>query len=582
MKLRFIVPLLLSMIGALPVDAAEPFRYEVDIEAPADIKSVLSEHLDIVRSRGSERMSAEQLSRLIEATPAEASALLETEGYFTPRILMDYQKEQGAPRVHILVEPGEPVRISQVEVVLNGTALTPPDEIKDLHQQILERWPLPEGDVFRQGQWDLAKKRSLMLLQDKKFAAARIAESEARIDPDTRSVALRLVLESGEAYRFGAITISGLKTYPTALVRDQAEVALGGDYQRSELVDLQSSLHDLPHFTLVVVDTDVPETPPFEVPVHIDVQEAPRHKLSTGLGYSSNNGYKSEVGYRYLNLADRGWISESKVRFEQYEQSAETSVTFPRLSSGYQHSVSTGYLRSEVEGVLSHTWRMGLVRQRDDFNLSRTWSLEYLTERRELNDGTQETPKTLAAKFQWLRRDVDSVRDPRAGRLLQFETGGAYDELLSDTTFLKVYGRGVRYWPIGRKGVVIARAELGQTLAKDEAEVPTDWLFRTGGSGSVRGYDYQSLGVESNGSVTPGRVLATASLEYQHPVYQEWRAAAFIDHGGAGNRWQDFRTVSGVGVGARWVSPAGVLGLDVARGIDNQQWRLHIALGLAF
>ena len=582
MKLRLIVPLLLSVVGALPVCAAEAFRYEVDIDAPGNLKSILSEHLDIVRSRGSERMTAEQLSRLIEATPAEASSLLETEGYFTPHILMDYQKEQGAPRVHIVVEPGEPVHISQVDVVLNGTAMTHPDEIQDLHQQILEHWPLPEGEIFRQEQWDLAKKRSLMLLQDKKFAAAHITESEARVDPDTRSVALRLVLESGEAYRFGEISISGLKTYPQALVRDQAEVALGGDFQRSELVDLQSSLHDLPHFSLVVVDTDIPEQPPFEVPVHIDVQEAPRHKLSTGIGYSSNNGYKSEVGYRYLNLANRGWISESKVRLEQYEQAAETSITFPRLSSGYQHSVNTGYLRSDVEGLLSHTWHMGLVRQRDDFNLSRTWSLEYLAERRELNDGTLETPKTLAAKFQWLRRDVDSVRDPRSGRLLQFETGGAYDKLLSDTTFLKVYGRGVRYLPIGRKGVLIARAELGQTLAKDEAEVPSDWLFRTGGSGGVRGYDYQSLGVESKGSIVPGRVLATASLEYQHPVYQEWRAAAFVDHGGAGNRWQDFRTVSGIGVGARWVSPAGVLGLDLARGIDKQQWRMHIALGLAF
>lgn len=112
--------------------------------------------------------------------------------------------------------------------------------------------------------------------------------------------------------------------------------------------------------------------------------------------------------------------------------------------------------------------------------------------------------------------------------------------------------------------------------------MPTEWLFRTGGAGSVRGYDYQSLGVKTGGTVAPGRVMATGSLEYQLPVYREWRAAAFVDHGGAAARWGDFSGVTGAGLGARWVSPVGVLGADIARGFDEKTWRLHIALGLAF
>lgn len=582
MKLHIFAVLCASLLCVLPAAGAELFSYDIVIDAPSEIKSLLTQYLDVVRLRTSERMSAEQLSRLVDATPDEAARLLETEGYFAPLITLTYQKDQNPPRVLLRVSPGELVRVDDVQLSLQGVLAENAKELEQIRSQLLSAWSLPKGAVFTQKGWDDAKKQTLSLLQEKGFGAASISQSEARVNPDTHTVEILLALDSGAAYRFGEVNITGLKHYPESLVRDQVKFARGDEYRRSELVNLQGWLHDLPQFSLVVVDPVLSPTPPYEANVNIDVQETPRHKITTGLGYSTNTGVKSELGYRFLNLADRGWISESKLRLEQYEQAAETSVTFPRQSSGYEHRVSMGYLRSDVENLLSRTWRMGISRQRQDFNLSRTWSLEYLAERRDLADGTKENPKTLALKFQWLRRDVDSVRDPRQGTLLQLEVGGAHEKVLSDATFLHLYGRGVRYWPVGPQGVVITRVELGQTFANEQANVPSDWLFRTGGAGSVRGYDYQSLGVESGGSIVPGRVLATASLEYQIPVYHEWRAAAFVDHGSAAGRWGELHGVTGAGLGARWVSPVGVLGLDLARGIEKQQWRFHVALGLAF
>lgn len=582
MKLRLFAVLCAMLLAGLPARAAEPF-YTLEIDAPSEIKSLLLQYLDVERLRTSERMSAEQLSRLVDATPDEATRLLETEGYFSPLITLSYKQDQALPQVLLKVEPGKPVRVGKVQLVLSGAiAADNPALQEQVKAQILSAWALPQGDIFKQKEWDEAKKRSLYLLQEKGYAAASIARSEARVDVAAQSVELQLDLESGGAYRFGALTINGLKYYPEFLVREQASFAPGDIYRRSDLVDMQNRLHDLPHFSLVVVDPELSPEPPYEAPVRIDVQEAPRHKITSGVGYSTNTGVKTELGYRFLNLANRGWIAESKLRLEQFEQAAETSVTLPRLGGGYERRMNVGYLRSDVQNLLSHTWRAGISRQHEDFHLSRIWSLEYLSERRELEDGTQESPRTLALKFQWLRRDVDDIRNPRRGTLLQLVAGGAHQKLLSDASFLHLYGRGVRYWPLAKQGVLIARAELGQTFANQEANIPSDWLFRAGGAGSVRGYDYQSLGVESGGSIVPGRVLATASLEYQIPVYKDWRAATFIDHGSAAGRWADWHGKTGVGVGARWVSPVGVLGLDLARAVENRQWRLHVALGLAF
>ncbi|MBS1154767.1 MAG: hypothetical protein H6R07_691 [Proteobacteria bacterium] len=582
MKLRLFAALCSMVLGVLPAAAAEPFRYALDIEAPAEIKSLLLQYLDVVRLRASERMSAEQLSRLVDATPDEATRLLETEGYFAPQITLTYRQDKAMPHVLLTVVPGKPVRVGKVQFVVSGAIADNQPLREQVQAQILAAWTLPQGDIFKQKEWDEVKKRSLSLLQEKGYAAASIASSEARIDPAAQSAELQLELDSGAAYRFGSLNINGLKHYPESLVRDQATFVPGDSYRRSDLVDMQNRLHDLPHFSLVVMDPELSPEPPYEASVRIDVQEAPRHKVTTGLGYSTNTGIKSELGYRFLNLANRGWISESKLRLEQFEQAAETSVTLPRLGAGYEHRASMGYLRSDVQNLLSHTWRAGISRQHEDFHLTRIWSLEYLAEQRELEDGTQENPRSLALKFQWLRRDVDDIRNPRRGNLLQLVAGGAHEKLLSDASFLHLYGRGVRYWPMGPQGVLIARAEMGQTFANEEADVPSDWLFRAGGAGSVRGYDYQSLGVESGGSIVPGRVLATASIEYQIPVYKDWRAAVFVDHGSAAGRWADWHGKTGAGVGARWVSPVGVLGLDLARAIEDRKWRLHVALGLAF
>ena len=102
------------------------------------------------------------------------------------------------------------------------------------------------------------------------------------------------------------------------------------------------------------------------------------------------------------------------------------------------------------------------------------------------------------------------------------------------------------------------------------------------GAGSVRGYAYQSLGVEEGGAVLGGRVLGVASAEYLYPVTPKWAAAVFVDAGNAARRWQDFRFAVGYGVGARWASPVGPLGLDLAYGVDARQARLHFTLDVSF
>jgi translocation and assembly module TamA len=66
-------------------------------------------------------------------------------------------------------------------------------------------------------------------------------------------------------------------------------------------------------------------------------------------------------------------------------------------------------------------------------------------------------------------------------------------------------------------------------------------------------------------------------------VFGNWFVAAFYDAGNAYNDSPD-NIFSGAGVGIRWASPVGMVRVDVANALsdDDRPWRLHITFGPDF
>jgi translocation and assembly module TamA len=166
--------------------------------------------------------------------------------------------------------------------------------------------------------------------------------------------------------------------------------------------------------------------------------------------------------------------------------------------------------------------------------------------------------------------------------VLNLQLGGASQAVLSDRNFVRVYGRYQLFWPVMRRDVLILRAEGGITLAESRDGVPQDFLFRTGGAQTVRGYAYQSLGVKDGSATVGGRYLAVTSAEYVHWYQGNWGVAAFVDAGNANDERQLFKMNLGYGVGPRWKSPAGPIAVDLAYGQRDHRLRLQFAVAIAF
>jgi len=157
---------------------------------------------------------------------------------------------------------------------------------------------------------------------------------------------------------------------------------------------------------------------------------------------------------------------------------------------------------------------------------------------------------------------------------------GAPLDSLSDGRFLQSHLKTQAYYPITDSTHLIARAEIGMVNGKNGA--PEAYLFRAGGDQSVRGYAFQSLGIKEGDAIVGAKYLATGSVEVVQWLTKQWGAAAFIDFGNAANRVQDLKPVYGYGLGARWKSPLGPIGADIAYGQATHEYRLHFNIGVAF
>lgn len=563
--------------------------YRVEIEAPPPLRDLLVQHLDLTRYQSRSDISDDQFKFLIDTVAEQVTQLASTEGYFTPVTKIDVEQTGELRVVRLRVDARVRTVVSKAAVEVSG-AIT--QEEPQRAESLKKRWALPPGRPFRQADWDEAKSRALQGLQQRRYPAARIAQSQARIEPEQNDAQLSVEIDSGPAFTLGPLQISGTKRYPDSIIRNVNPLHPGEEYNVQRLLELQRQIQNTPYFGNVIVGIDDDPAHAELAPVKVQVTEFPTHRIRAGVGYASDTGAHVEGRYSYYNMFNRAWVFDSQLKIEQQRQFATLNLDMPPDENSYVNGGSTSLERTTLEGIDLRSLRVGLKRARSREKYDVAFTLDYYLDELQqienvpLPNNTIASPgrhRALVPGFAWTRRDVDDPLFPRAGNIVSVQAGFALKGLLTDQSFVRSYGRVRQYFPIGRRDVVILRAEMGAALTVGgSADIPASLLFRAGGSDSIRGYAYQSIGNPQNGTVFPTKYLASASAEYQHWLSREWGAAVFYDLGTAADNWKDKIIYKGIGAGARWRSPVGTVNVDLAYGVEAKKIRPHISLGLAF
>jgi len=589
---------------------AEGLQYEVRIDAPRAIEELLRHNLDLERFRGNPRIDREQLQRLVRVAPEQIKTLVATDGYYSPVVSAKLDPSASTPTVLVSVQPGEPIKVGEVDLVLQGFE-APPGQPADKQfdtTALRASWSLKPGAVFRQSDWESAKRGILRQVVQTRYPRAQLAETQASVDPDTHIALLRVVLDSGPELRFGELRIEGLKRYPASVVRNLNQIKPGDYYSEAELQSYQSRLQDTGYFASVEVSADMsavlneqldaadargqgagptPSTPSSTdvsamapLPLLVRVTENKRKNVSAGLGYSTNTGNRASLNYDDLSVF--GLRMKSALTLETKKQTARADFFFPVTQQGYNDSIGTSFERSDISGEVTSVTTVSGKRAWGTPLQERSVTLEYLSETKTIGNVETGSSKSLPLTYAVTWRKLDNLLFPTKGYALSAQLGGALLPILTDEAFVRGYARGVFYHPLGVSSNVILRGALGALGSRNKEGVPAVYLFRAGGDQSVRGYAYQQLGVQEGTAITGGRYEATASAEYQYWFKPTWGAAVFYDAGNAADKVQDLHPKSGYGIGARWKSPVGPINVDVAYGHAVKKYRLHFSLGFTF
>lgn len=567
---------LIALAGVVPAHGADS---TVELEAPDSLRPLLVKHLDFLERAPDEVLDAAGRVALMRRARKEIREILATEGYFSPAI---ERQDLDGERLRVVVTPGRRTTISALDLRFAGDVTGVDGDRPARLASLQAAWGLPVGQPFRQADWDAAKQRLLDALATREYAAASISDSRAVIDPETASAQLEVEVDSGPVYRFGALQINGLSDYDAGLIERYRPPEVGEPYSQERLLRFQTALQNTSYFASVVVDIDRSTATPEAVPVRVDVIEAKPRRIGFGAGISSNTGYRVETSYRDAHFLGQPWNLVSGVRVEQRRQLGYADVFLPPSVAGYLDSVGVLAEHTNISGLQTQRQSIGVVRTIPRGSMENRLALNYQHEILTPEGSLRSSRSALTANWSWTYRAVDNILDPRHGQVVNFQLGGASRAFLSDRNFVRLYGRYQHFFPMAERDVLILRAEGGMTIAASRDGVPQDFLFRTGGAQTVRGYAYQSLGVTDGSATVGGRYLAVTSAEYVHWYGGNWGIAAFVDAGNANDQRELFKMNFGYGFGPRWRSPAGPIAVDLAYGQSDHRVRLQFAVAIAF
>ncbi|EMR8144346.1 autotransporter assembly complex family protein [Neisseria gonorrhoeae] len=557
------------------------FPVRIDTQ-DSEIKDMVEEHLPLITQQQEEVLDKEQTGFLAEEAPDNVKTMLRSKGYFSSKVSLT--EKDGAYTVHIT--PGPRTKIANVGVAILGDILSD-GNLTEYYRNALENWQQPVGSDFDQDSWENSKTSVLGAVTRKGYPLAKLGNTRAAVNPDTATADLNVVVDSGRPIAFGDFEITGTQRYPEQTVSGLARFQPGTPYDLDLLLDFQQALEQNGHYSGASVQADFDRLQGDRVPVKVSVTEVKRHKLETGIRLDSEYGLGGKIAYDYYNLFNKGYIGSVVWDMDKYETTLAAGISQPRNYRGNYWTSNVSYNRSTTQNLEKRAFSGGIWYVRDRAGIDARLGAEFLAEGRKIPGSDVDLGNSHATMLtaSWKRQLLNNVLHPENGHYLDGKIGTTLGTFLSSTALIRTSARaGYFFTPENKKlGTFIIRGQAGYTVARDNADVPSGLMFRSGGASSVRGYELDSIGLAGpNGSVLPERALLVGSLEYQLPFTRTLSGAVFHDMGDAAANFKRMKLKHGSGLGVRWFSPLAPFSFDIAYGHSDKKIRWHISLGTRF
>jgi translocation and assembly module TamA len=539
-------------------------------ELERNIRSVLS-----LEELKKDELTEDRIRALHADAPAEIEEALQPFGYYRPVIRSELRQESDQWIARYEVDAGPPIKVASVDLAITGDGGADPR-----FREIAAGFPVKPGDVLVHPDYEEGKRSLENLAAEEGYLDAVFEKSEVRVDLQRYRADVVVRYDTGPRYRFGEVRFHQ-HVVDSALLAGYVNFERGEPLDVNKILELQNALSDSPYWSRVEVVTRQDQARGLEVPVDVDLVPSKTMRFAGGLGYGTDTGARASGAWDLRRLNRRGHRGEAEVKGSEIEQSVRLSYLVP---GAYPRtdvlSYNAAYQRQETDTSLSETGLIGSQLTRSRGKWRESFSLTY--QREDFEVGLDEgISNLLVPGASWERVEADDRIFTTKGYRLRLGVQGAEASLLSDASFLQgqVAAKVIR--TLGARHRVIGRAEVGYTATDEFRELPPSFRFFAGGAGSVRGFDFRSLGREDEaGNVIGGESLLAASVEYELWFLEKWGGAVFYDTGNASRSFGGV-LARGAGVGVRWRSPIGPIRADIAWGLseDSRPLLFHLNIG---
>lgn len=576
-------------VAALPAAAVE-----VQVSAPSDLRGELRAASLTITTADQDGVTAQEVLSAARADYARLLGVLYAGGYYSPRISIKLDGREAADiapfsipktirNVVIAVEPGAPFTFGTARVApLAPDTAMPPE--------------FTAGQPAKSTAISAAARAGIDGWRDQGHAKADVQSQSITANHAAQVLDADIRLAPGPLLTFGDLNIVSDTRVRSKRVREIAGLKKGEVFSPTALNDASQRLRFTGVFRSVTLREAEEPNPDGSLDIEARLIDEKRRRYGFGAEFSTFDGLGFSAFWLHRNLRDRA----ERLQIEAEIGGISGQTTGLDYSLGATITRPSTF-RADTDLVLS-----ALYENRDDPEyIGQIAHLEARLNRRineELTFGYGVALNYSDIRDDLGRRSFTHILFPVSGTLdrrdseLNPTTGLFTDLTVEPFMGLSQSSSGIRTTADARiyrgfgaddRVVLAGRLQLGSVLGPRAAEVPPDMLFFSGGGGTVRGQDFQSLGVTRNGVTLGGRSFLGLSGEVRFGLTPKIGLVGFADAGfigadaipGQNGQWH-----SGAGFGLRYDAGIGPIRFDLAVPTDGSGdgVQAYIGIGQAF
>ena len=578
-RMRATVASLLATAALLPWPALAKIEVAIP-DVSQTIETNVRAFLSLTRYADRDDVTDEVMSRLQRRIVTETRQALEPLGYYEPQVSYDVQREGQLWRVTVHIEPGRPVRLSEVNVNVVG-----PGAKDRAIREVVEAEEIKPGLRLNHGTYDRVKGNLIRAAKNEGYLDAKLTRHDLVIDRTERRANVDLEADTGERYSFGEIKIAQDVITDEAM-RRLLRMQPGAPYTLDSLLRTQYVLDDTQYFSVVDLESGTPDRDSRTVPVTVSAEPSRKHRYGASVGYGTDTKVRGKFTWDNRRVNEDGHKFKLELLGSSIVKDLTGRYVIPVMDIALEKIEFTGTVREEELG--------DTFSQRVEAGAGLTQVLgrwQRVLQMRLSNETTTEADDTASTNFYVLPSISFStlpsyiVGGRRRPYFFSAELRGSPETLGSDASFLQLRLKGERLFDLSELYHLHLRSELGISRIAATSDLPASQRFFAGGENSVRGFALNELSPrDKQGRSVGGRNLATGTVEVVRDLPRNFGVAAFYD---IGNAFDDFSTPAleySAGLGVRYSIAVASFGVDIAQALSEpgRTPRFHLYIATQF